>query len=169
MPNENENTETVENENLDYIETIKQLKQTTVPKTELEKLQAENKKLLNTLLEGGELEAAATAPQKRSSDEIRKELFSDAAENFTNLEFAQKAIELREAILDEGGADPFVPQGLKIVPDDTDFAAAEKVAEALKSCIEDANGDNEIFTKELMRITVDTAPAKPKAGRGNRR
>ena len=93
------NVTEVENENLNYIETIKQLKQTTVPRTELEKLQAENQKLLSTLLEGGELEAAAATPQKRTSDEIRKELFSDDA-TFNNLEFAQKAIELREAILE---------------------------------------------------------------------
>jgi hypothetical protein len=167
MADETNVTEVVENENLNYIETIKQLKQTTVPKTELEKLQAENKKLLSTLLEGGELEAAATTPQKRTSDEIRKELFSDDAQ-FTNLAFAQKAIELREAILDEGGIDPFVPQGNNIVAEDSDFAAAEKVAEALKSCIEYANGDSEVFTNELMRLTVDTSPVSTRA-RGNRR
>lgn len=167
MANEIETNEVVENENLDYIETIKQLKQTTVPKTELEKLQAENKKLLNTLLEGGELDAAATTPQKRTSDEIRKELFSDDAD-FNNLDFAIKAIELREAILDEGGIDPFVPQGNKIVAEDSDFAAAEKVAEALKSCIEYANGDSEIFTNELMRITIDSSPVSTRA-RVNRR
>lgn len=168
MANENENIEAVENENLNYIETIKQLKQTTVPRTELEKLQAENQKLLSTLLEGGELEAAATTPQKRSSDEIRKELFSDNAENMSNLELAQKAIELREAILDEGGIDPFVPQGHKILAEDSDFAAAEKVAEALKSCIEYANGDSEVFTNELMRITADISPVSTRA-KGNRK
>lgn len=164
---ENENLEQIENENNQYIETIKQLKQTTVPRTELEKLQAENKKLLSTLLEGGELEAAASTPLIRSSDEIRKELFSDDAQ-FNNLEFAQRAIELRNAILSEGGIDPFVPQGNNIVAEDSDFAAAEKVAEALESCIEYANGDSEVFTNELMRITADITPVSARA-RGNRR
>lgn len=158
-----QNVPVVENENIDYIETIKQLKQTTVPKTELEKLQAENKKLLDTLLEGGEMEAAASTAQKRTPDEIRKELFGEDADNFTNLQFAQKAIELREAILDEGGIDPFVPQGSKIIAEDTDFAAAEKVAEALKSCIEYADGNDEVFTNELMRITADIAPVSTRA------
>lgn len=161
-------TEVIENENINYIETIKQLKQTTVPKTELERLQVENKKLLDTLLEGGELEAAATAPQKRSSDEIRKELFSENAENMSNLTFVQKAIELREAILEEGGVDPFVPQGHKIMAEDSDFAAAEKVAEALKSCIEYADGNSEVFTNELMRITADISPVSTRA-KGNRK
>lgn len=153
----------VEDENIDYIETIKQLKESTVPKAEHDKLKAENKKLLNTLLEGGELEAAATTAQKRTSDEIRKELFGDDADTLTNLAFAQKAIELREAVIAEGGIDPFVPQGHKILAEESDFAAANKVAEALQSCIEYANGNNEIFTNELMRITADIAPVSTRA------
>lgn len=156
---ENENIETQTNDiDTDYIETIKELKTTTVPKSRYEKLEADHKKLLNSLLEGGEIDAAAISQQKRSSEEIRNELFGADAESFNNLTFIEKALELRDAILDEGGVDPFVPQGSKIVAEESDFAAAEKVASALKSCIEYANGDSEIFTNELMRITVDTAP-----------
>lgn len=154
---------TEENENINYIETINQLKKTTVPRTELEKLQAENKKLLDTILEGGELEAAATSASKRTPDEIRKDLFGENADNLTNLAFAELALELREAVMDEGGIDPFVPQGHKIMAEDTDFAAAEKVAEALKSCIEYADGNNEVFTNELMRITADIAPVSTRS------
>lgn len=166
MENEQNVTPEVDN-NIDYIETIKELKNTTVSRTEYDKLKADNKKLLNTLLEGGELEATATPAQKRTSEEIRNELFSENADTLTNLQFAQKAIELREAILDEGGIDPFVPQGHKILAEDSDFAAAEKVAEALKSCIEYADGNDEVFTNELMRITADIAPISTRA-RGRR-
>lgn len=161
-------TQVVEQDNNDYIDTIKQLKETTVPKADYEKVKAENKKLLSTILEGGELDAAAVTPQKRSSEEIRKELFSDNAENLTNLQFAQKALELREAILDEGGIDPFVPQGHKILAEESDFAAADKVAEALQSCIDYADGDSEVFTNELMRITADISPVSARA-RSNRK
>ena len=164
----NEQENVVVGAEADYIETIKQLKESTVSKEDYEKLRADNKKLLNTLLEGGEMEAAATTTTKRTSSEIREELFSDKADNFNNLEFVTKALELREAILDEGGIDPFVPTGNRIVPSDDDFAAAERVAEALKSCVEDAQGDSELFTKELMRITVDNAPA-PVRNRGVRK
>lgn len=167
---ENENMEIngETTDNIDYIETIKQLKQTTVPRTEFDKIKAENKQLLSTLLEGGELTTAVEAPQKRSSDEIRKELFGDASDNMSNLTFAQKALELRDAILDEGGIDPFVPQGNNIVAEDSDYAAAEKVAEALRSCIDYANGDSDVFTNELMRITADISPVAARA-KGNRR
>lgn len=165
MLNENERDEvSTEGESAElYIETIKKLtdenkmlKQTTVPKSE-------HKKLLDTILEGGELEAAAATAQKRTPDEIRKELFGDDADTLTNLAFAQKAIELREAILAEGGIDPFVPQGHKIMAEESDFAAAEKVAEALQSCIDYADGNPEVFTNELMRITADISPVSTRA------
>ena len=156
MYEENKTPEGEENENLGYIEEIKKLKETTVPKTELEKLKAENKKLLETLLEGGEV--PASAEQKvRTASEIREELFKDDS-NLNNLQIAKLSIELREAVLREGGEDPFVPQGNKIVAEESDYEAADKVAEALQSCIEYAEGDNEIFTNELMRITADVSP-----------
>lgn len=158
-------------DNSEYIETIKKMKETMVPREELLKVKQENKQLLSTILEGGELEAAATAQEKRTPDEIRKELFGDNAENLTNLQFAEKALELRKAILDEGGIDPFVPQGNKIMAEESDYAAAEKVAKALQSCIEYADGNNDIFTNELMRITADIAPISTRAKKptGNRR
>lgn len=163
---ENEQIEQVDNS--EYIETIKKMKETTVPREDYLKLKQENKQLLNTILEGGEMEAAATTAQKRTPDEIRADLFSDKAENMSNLEIAQKMLELREAILDEGGIDPFVPQGNKIYAEDADFAAADKVAEALKSCIEYADGNSDIFTNELMRITADVSPVSTRT-KGNRK
>ena len=74
MNEETKTPEGEENENLGYIEEIKKLKESTVPKTELEKLKAENKKLLETLLEGGEVPAPAEK-KVRTASEIREELF----------------------------------------------------------------------------------------------
>ena len=159
---ENEQLEQQQTEDIDYIETIQKLKESTVSRAEYEKLKGENKKLLNAVLEGGEAAAAVTQP-KRSADEIRKELFGEEAADLTNLQFAQKALELREAVMSEGGIDPFVPQGHKILADDSDFAAANKVAEALQSCIDYADGNNAIFTNELMRITADLSPVSTRA------
>ena len=44
------------------------------------------------------------------------------------------------------------------IPDNSDYEAAQRVADALQSCVEVADGDSEIFTRELMRITNDVAP-----------
>lgn len=157
MTNENEKTP-VEGMEQDYLETIKTLKETTVPMDDYNKLKQENKKLLNTILEGGELENMKEAAPKRTAAEIRTELFSESADNFTNLQFVEKALELREAVMDEGGIDPFVPQGQRIAPTDDDYEAAQRVADAFQSCIEVAQGDNSIFMRELDRITIDNAP-----------
>ena len=169
MNNETQVTEQEQGSDIDYIETIKELKNSTVSKAKYEKLEAENKKLLSTLLEGGELDTAVATPEKRTSSEIRKDLFGENCDNLTNLQIAKLAVELREAVLDEGGIDPFVPQGHKILAENSDFAAAEKVAEAFQHCIEYADGDNEVFTNELMRITADIAPISTRARANSRR
>ena len=44
------------------------------------------------------------------------------------------------------------------MPTNEDYEAAQKVADAFQSCIDVAEGDPEIFTRELMRITKDAAP-----------
>ena len=57
----------------------------------------------------------ASAEQKvRTASEIREELFKDDS-NLNNLQIAKLSLELRDAVLREGGEDPFVPQGNKIV------------------------------------------------------
>lgn len=147
----------------DYLDTIKQLKESTVSKEEYNKLKEENKKLLGTILEGGELEGAKAQEPKKSASELRKELFSEDADNFTNIKFIQTALKLREAVMEEGGIDPFVPQGERIAPTDDDYEKAQKVADAFQHCLNIANGDNSIFLRELDRITVENAPASVRA------
>ena len=58
----------------DYIEALKTLRSTTVPKTEYEKLKGENKKLLDTLVNGGSINPEDAPGDKRTVQEIRKEL-----------------------------------------------------------------------------------------------
>lgn len=158
------NTTTVEE---DYLDTIQKLKESTVSLDEYNRLKNDHKKLLNTVLEGGSVDVAATAP-KRKASEIRTELFSDDADNFSNLKFVETALELREAVLDEGGIDPFVPVGQRISATDEDYEKAQKVADALQSCVEIAAGDEGVFIRELERITVDNAPMSVRNRQGRR-
>ena len=55
--------------------------------------------------------------------------------------------------------DPFLPQGKQIAATSDDIKSANRVAEALKDCVEYANGDSQLFTNELQRITRDVIPA----------
>lgn len=143
-------------DNAQYIEAIEQLKANSVDKARFEALKAENKQLLDTLINGGSIEIPEVK-EKVDLDALRKELFDPYCQ-ISNLEYAEKALKLREGVLAQGGTDPFLPVGKNIAPTAEDVACAEKVAEAFKSCIEYADGNAELFTQELMRVTKDAAP-----------
>ena len=157
-PNIESGDENVEVDNNNYIETIKEIKKNTVPREQYEKLKEENKELLNSLINGGQVEMIDTTT-KPSIEELRKELFSKEASDkgMTNLEFITKSLELRNAIIKSGGTDPFLPvgKGIEITRDDVE--AAEFTAQQVQECIDIADGNSEVFTAELMRRTVDNS------------
>lgn len=154
--NENE-TMGPEMGNEQYIQAIKDLKENSVSKDMYERMKKENQQLLDTLVQGGTIE---TPKEKPELNQLRKELFK--SKDLTNLEFCQKALELRAAVIEDGGADPFLPNGKMYSPDFNDVATANKVAEALQSCIDYADGDSQVFTMELQRIMKDSAPVRRK-------
>lgn len=141
-----------------YLEEIKKLKENSVSKDEYNKVLEENKKLLEKYI-NGEIEEPTKVQEKVDKDALRKDIFSG---NLTNLDCTKKTLELRKAIMDEGGLDPFLPKGREIVLEDSDYVAAQRVAEGLQHCVEVANGDPALFTQELQRIMVDTAPVRRK-------
>ena len=149
-------TGTVEDNTQDYINAIKDLKQNSVDRSEYEKLRAENKKLIDVVVNGmpGQEEPAVSKHSKEQIDDLRNELFNSPRE-LNNLEYVTKAMELREALIENGEPDPFLPVGKQISPTRDDLEGAEKVAQVYKECIEYAEGDSEVFTNELMRRTRD--------------
>lgn len=136
-------------DNTAYIEAIKEMKEKTVSKEAYSKLQDENKKLLQSLINGETIEGT---PQAEAADvnKLRNQLFGDGVE-LTNLEYCTKALELRDALIAEGKKDPFLPSGHKVIVTNEDVEAANRVAEIMKECIEYADGDSNIFTSELQR------------------
>ena len=149
-------TGTVEDNTQDYITAIKELKQNSVDRSEYEKLRAENKKLIDAVVNGqpGQEEQVLVRHSKEQIDGLRNDLFNSPRE-LNNLEFITKAMELREALMENGEPDPFLPVGKQISPTRDDLEGAEKVAQVYKECIEYADGDSEVFTNELMRRTKD--------------
>lgn len=150
--------ENVEQDTNNYIEAIKEMKANSVDKAAYDKLKEENKQLLDALINGGQV-TQELQKEPVDIDSLRKRLFSGEAE-LSNLDYMKTALELREALLDQGSPDPFLPYGQNIVPTDEDIETADRVADAIKSCIDYADGDSEIFTNELQRIMVDTSPIK---------
>lgn len=133
-----------------YIEAIKEMKANTVDKEAYLKLKEENKQLLNSLVNGEGVDTPAVE-EKESIEELRSKLFGTKRQDLTNLEFVENALKLREALMEKGETDPFVPTGSKIKPEDDDFEKAEKVAKVLKDCVDYADGDPDVFTDELKR------------------
>ncbi|MCQ2053089.1 MAG: hypothetical protein MJZ03_04055 [archaeon] len=148
------NTIVNEEEELDYIEQVQRLKETTVPKEDYLKLKEENKKLFRSLIDGGQV-TNVVQEQKKTVKELRNELFGDGGKDMTNLEYCTKVLQLRSAVIADNGMDPFVPNGFKITPTHDDIEAAERLATVLQECIEYAQGDSQLFTNELQRRTRD--------------
>lgn len=145
----------VNDSGIDYISAINEMKQNSVSREQYEKLKKENKELLDSLINGGQV--VAEQQEKKSIDEMRKELFGKEAveKGMTNLEFVEKSLELRDAIIESGGVDPFLPVGRGIEITREDVESAEFTAQQYRECIDFAKGDSEVFTNELMRRCVD--------------
>lgn len=140
-------TETIDNNQ--YIEALNQLKANSVDKADYEKLKAENKKLLDSIVNGTEV--ALPAVEKASIEELRIKLANSGEEGMSSLEYATTALKLRERLLEEGQEDPFVPHGSQYSPTQVDYDRADRVATVLKECIEDAEGDDATFLAELKK------------------
>lgn len=149
---------TTENTEVDYVQAIQELKANSVPKEQYAKLKDENSKLLKSLINGETLDATQL-PDKPDIAQLRKDLYGGES-HFTNLEYISKVLELRDAVIESGGQDPFLPFGSKVMPDNNDIECANRVATVLKDCIEYADGDSGVFTAEVQRRMVDAAPKR---------
>lgn len=147
-------TGVVEDMTPDYLAAIQELKQNSVDRSKYDELRAENKKLLQSIVNGQQVEVEEQKP-KKSIEELRKEWLD---ENNNNLQTVSKALELREALIAEGKPDPFLPIGSQISPEDSDIAAANKVATVLQECVDYAEGNNDVFTNELQRRLIEVRP-----------
>lgn len=150
-------TGTVDETTQDYIDTIKNLKENSVDRSKYDQLRAENKKLLDAVVNGQAAEAEQAKP-KADIGELRKKVFT--REEQSNLDYCKSVLELRSALIESGETDPFLPSGSKTLPTEEDIATAQRVADVMQDCIDYANGDSNVFTNELMRRTVDTGPIK---------
>lgn len=141
------------NTNENYLEAIKNLKANSVPKSEYEKLAAENKKLLNDYINNNPAEVEQEVIDKPVDvAEITKNIFSG---EMNNLEYVSNALKLREETLKKTGIDIFVGNNATTPPTAQDCETGRRVAAAFQHCVDYAQGDSQAFTNELQRITND--------------
>ena len=156
MENENVNenvTLDIDNENTDYIEAIKQLKEKSVSKEDYIKLKEKNKELLNAIVNGDKVETEHSESKFDETETIKK------IQNPKNdIEYFENVLALRKYKLETQGLDIFNPKG-----DDTYRETVNRVAEGIQSCLDYADGDNGVFINEYQRITKDLPIIKAKA------
>ena len=164
--NENETSEQ-EMSAEDYVEAIDKLKKTTVSKEDFLKLKEENKKLLNAVLNDQHVDSE---PKTETVEELQKDLRALKKElavaqemGMSNLEFCSKALKYREKAMALGLQDPFVPNS-PTGPDDNDYKSAQKVAERLQQCVDEANGNPAVFRNLFEQSVRDDSkiPIKKK-------
>lgn len=162
MAEENINTTTNEGTTgmeADYLTQIQELKNNTVSKESYDAMLEENRKLLNSLVNGQQVSTEAAKDDKPDIGALRKKLFTEDAQ-LSNLDYCKTALELRDALIEEGQPDPFLPFGKNAAVTDDDIKASNEVAMALRHCIDYADGDSHVFTNELQRILVDSVPRR---------
>lgn len=146
---DNEQTDT----SVDYISAINEIKQNSVSKSAYDKLKNENKQLLDALVNGKEI--SKEEMKGPTIQELRTHLFDDT--NKTNLDFVDTALKLRNALIEKGERDPFLPSGDKVALNDTIYDDIENVAAVLQECVDFAEGDSSVFTAKLQSKLVDSA------------
>lgn len=139
-----------------YVENVKKIKEGMVDKAEYERVLRENKTLMDSVAFGKKEEAKTeVVDTPKQMAELRKELYGAGCENLSNLDYWVKTLQLREDIMNQGGDDPFVANGVNISGTVEDYAAAKRVATVVQECIDEADGDSQVFTALLQQRTKD--------------
>lgn len=157
LEKENMRNEEVVVDNTDYIDAIKELKQNSVDKDKYDALKAENKKLLESLINGEEL---STGTQEDLGS--RLEYYKAYKENkfSTDLEYWTNFLNLRKATIKEYGADPCVTGNYGLTPEggraQSVYGEEETVnanLELIEDFIREANGNSLVF-ETLMQSAM---------------
>ena len=165
MPDEDQangsETKPEENSNVELAKALKEARENSVSKEEYEKLQKENRALVSQIIngEGGAGNGQANPPEKADINALREELYGPKGADLNNLDFWTKTLALRDAVIEQEGYDPFLPHGAKIKPNEQDVERANAVAKTVQKCIEEANGNSEVFTALLQAETANDSPS----------
>ena len=147
-------TESQIDTNQDYISALNEMKKNTVSKEAYDKLREDNKKLLDTIVSGQSLEQTEVK-EEVDVDALRKELFGKSRRDLSNLEYVDKTLQLRKALMERGEQDPFVMKaGRTSSPEAEDFKKAERVASVLQECVDIADGNDSVFDNEFQRRLI---------------
>ena len=135
-----------------YIETIKSLKENSVDKESYNKLVEDNKKLVESLVNGN---VSATQDKSKEFIDIKTLSKNLINEHTTNLDFWKSALDLRETILTNSGGERDIFTFNNKMGNSEDIEkqkeTANRVADVISQCIVSANGNSRDFCYELQK------------------
>jgi len=156
-------TKPEQQDNVALAKALKEARENSVPKEEYDRLKKENSDLVSQIIngEGGAGNGHTNPPEDLDGDikALREKLYGPKCSELSNLEFCEATLELREKIIKRDGIDPFLPRGANIKPTDQDAQRAQAVADVMKQCIDEADGDSGVFTALLQAKTNNDSPA----------
>ena len=159
-PEEKKETKPEQQSNVEMAKALKELRENSVPKSDYAKLEEENKQLVAQIINGdGGNGSGQPTPEKVDIKALREEIYGPKGADLSNLEFWEKTLKLRSAVMEQEGYDPFLPHGAKIKPNELDIERAEAVAKTVQSCIDEAKGNSEVFTALLQAETSNDSPS----------
>lgn len=156
--NQSESGEII-SDNSAYLDAIKDLKANTVSKASYDALQADNKRLLDAVING-----IPTSDQPKEEEKIpsRKECYEKYMKNefSSDLDYWKNIVALRDATIKEYGKDPCVtgnfgttPNGDKLAAEYGEAESVEDEFNTLKAIINESNNDPATF-ELLMRQAI---------------
>ena len=149
-----------EQSNVELAKALKEARENSVPKADYEKLERENKELVAQIINGeGNVGNGQPTPDKVDIKVLREELYGPKGADLSNLDFWKKTLQLRNAVIEQEGYDPFLPHGAKIKPNEQDVERAEAVAKTVQECIDKSEGSSEVFTALLQQETANDSPS----------
>lgn len=152
------------------LEQFNKLKDTMVPKEKFDQVSSRNKQLSEAIANNmqEQEEARKQEEPKPDASQLREELYGDKRSDLTNLDYISKTLELRDAILESGGRDPFLPTGGNDKDSLEAHNTANKVANGLKQLVEQSNGDPVAFNA-LYQANVEEVVLPGRNNRNYRR
>ena len=135
----------------DYLANLSALKNATVSKEEYSRVLEENRKLADALANGLPYDRQGDSEEPEVDlDALHKRLFVNPQYN-SDLDYFTDLLTLRNAMIENGQTDPFLPNHPDYIPNQQDSDRAQFIADEIQSSIDYAGGDAEVFRVELQR------------------
>ena len=148
-----------EQSNVEMAKALKELRENSVSKEDYAKLEEENKQLVAQIINGEGGGNGQPTPEQVDIKQLREELYGPKGADLSNLDFWKKTLQLRQAVIEQEGYDPFLPHGAKIKPNEQDVERADAVAKTVQECIDKSEGSSEVFTALLQQETANDSPS----------